>query len=206
MKIRRSGISEVVAALILLAITIGAFAFLVSGYFLKTQNTVQNIVLLYKQGQIKQGQFLSVIFHSEKIVGGNTANINVTLMNYGLYPIQIQNIYIDGNCVYSSPGSIGTCPAPSQTVPPPNFCVYDSSGSCVKIICPSNQPIYIGLAKSGTSPTSLCGVQSQSWPQVITIQIKGMPCSLLASGCSTAQFTYEFFLYSSANQAYVWQL
>jgi flagellin-like protein len=210
MKVRKRGISEVVAALILLAITIGAFAFLVSGYFLKTQNTVQNIVLLYKQGQIKTGQFLSVIFHSETFdnpVNPTLVSINVTLMNYGLYPIQIQDIYVDGKCVYPVPGSVNTCPVYSG--PPTNqnvatsFCAYDNTGNCATISC--SGPIFIGLSKNIANVGSLCSTKSQSWPQVITVKLKNIPCGLIISGCGS-QMSYEFFLYSAANQAYVWQL
>ena len=90
---KRTAISEILGAVILLFITVGAFAVIASGIFTSTQNQQTSIIQAYSEGEIKSGQLVSLIYHWESS-GGDT--VKVGLYNFGYYNVTIEMVFVNG--------------------------------------------------------------------------------------------------------------
>ena len=91
----RRGASEVLGALVLLAIVMAAFGFVVSTFYARTQEQTANIMEEYDKGAIRQGELLTLIYHWEQ-VNANQTVIRVGLFNAGFYNVSIQDVFISG--------------------------------------------------------------------------------------------------------------
>ena len=90
---KRTAISEVLGAVILLFITVGAFAVIASGIFTNTQNQQTSIIQAYREGEIKSGQLVSLIYHWESASGDT---VKVGLYNFGYYNVTIEMVFVNG--------------------------------------------------------------------------------------------------------------
>ena len=134
----RRGVSEVLGVVIVLLITVSASVFVVLWGFQSGRMTASSIMELYQRGQLRQGQLLSFVAHSERIVGSSTV-ISVWVYNYGSQPIKILYLFIDNK---------------TQN----NFTLYDDSGSPVDSIKPGmmteivvNVPYVVSGVQQGAS-------------------------------------------------------
>jgi flagellin-like protein len=91
----RRGASEVLGALVLLAIVIAAFGFVVSTFYARTQEQTANIMEEYEKGTMRQGELLTLIYHWEQ-VNANQTVIRVGLFNAGFYNVSVQDVFISG--------------------------------------------------------------------------------------------------------------
>lgn len=90
---KRTAISEVLGAVILLFITVGAFAVIASDIFTSTQNQQTSIIQAYREGEIKSGQLVSLIYHWESSDGDT---VKVGLYNFGYYNVTIEMVFVNG--------------------------------------------------------------------------------------------------------------
>jgi hypothetical protein len=112
-------ISEILGAIILLSITVAAFALIASGIFTATQNQQASIVQAYREGQIKSGQLVSLVYHWES-TSGDTARVG--LYNFGYYNVTISLVFVNGtrqdNWVLTDPsGNPIHCGGSSSSTP-----------------------------------------------------------------------------------------
>ncbi|MDG6907321.1 MAG: hypothetical protein JRN20_16230 [Nitrososphaerota archaeon] len=90
---KRTAISEILGAVILLFITVGAFAVITSGIFTSTQSQQTSIIQAYREGEIKSGQLVSLIYHWESNTGDT---VKVGLYNFGYYNVTIEMVFVNG--------------------------------------------------------------------------------------------------------------
>jgi hypothetical protein len=91
----RSGSSEVLGAVLVAVITMGAFSVYASYALNQTSNEAQSVVQSLRKGTLKQGQLLSVVYHWEKVQGTST-QVKISLYNYGYADVSVKYVFIDG--------------------------------------------------------------------------------------------------------------
>jgi len=87
--------SEVLGAVLVAVITMGAFSVYASYALNQTSNEAQSVVQSLRKGTLKQGQLLSVVYHREK-VQGTTTQVKISLYNYGYADVDVKYVFIDG--------------------------------------------------------------------------------------------------------------
>jgi flagellin-like protein len=94
--VRRRGVSEILAAIIMIALTLTAFALIGPSLVSRTQLQANDVANLYQQGSLKLGQLLSAVYHSE-----GPAAFKVGLYNYGTQAVSPLYVFIStgsGQC------------------------------------------------------------------------------------------------------------
>ncbi len=91
----RRGSSEVLGAVLVAVITMGAFSVYASYALNQTSNEAQSVVQSLRKGTLKQGQLLSVVYHWEKVQGTST-QVKISLYNYGYADVNVKYVFIDG--------------------------------------------------------------------------------------------------------------
>jgi len=111
MKLRaRRGVSEILASIIMIALTLSAFALIAPSLISRTQLQASDIANQYQNGSLNLGELLSDVYH----VDGSTP-LKVGLYNYGSQTVTPVYVFIStdaGPCVSAcvcswslSPGS-----------------------------------------------------------------------------------------------------
>lgn len=93
---RRRGVSEILAAIIMIALTLTAFALIGPALVSRTQLQATDVANQYQQGTLKLGELLSAVYHDE-----GSSTIKVGLYNYGTQPVTPQYVFIStgsGQC------------------------------------------------------------------------------------------------------------
>ncbi len=91
----RKGVSEILAAVLMLAITIVGFALIAPLLVQGTQSQASSIITDLKNGQIADGQSLSLVYqYSNFSTKATTPYANFGLLNYGSSPILVKYIFI----------------------------------------------------------------------------------------------------------------
>ena len=90
-KERRRGVSEVLGAIVLLAITLVAFVVISPFVTNSVQSQSSDLTEQYRSGVIKQGELLSLVYHFE---GSNI--VRISLFNFGTYSVKPQYIFVNG--------------------------------------------------------------------------------------------------------------
>lgn len=91
----RRGSSEVLGAVLVAVITMGAFSVYASYALQQTSNEAQSVVQSLRKGTLKQGQLLSVVYHWEKVQGTST-QVKISLYDYGYSDVNVKYVFIDG--------------------------------------------------------------------------------------------------------------
>lgn len=91
----RRGSSEVLGAVLVAVITMGAFSVYASYALNQTSNEAQSVVQSLRKGTLKQGQLLSVVYHWEEVQGTST-QVKISLYNYGYADVNVKYVFIDG--------------------------------------------------------------------------------------------------------------
>jgi len=91
----RRGSSEVLGAVLVAVITMGAFSVYATYALNQTNNEAQSVVQSLRKGTLKQGQLLSVVFHWEKVEGTST-KVKISFYNYGYADVAAKYVFIDG--------------------------------------------------------------------------------------------------------------
>lgn len=91
----RRGSSEVLGAVLVAVITMGAFSVYASYALNQTSNEAQSVVQSLRKGTLKQGQLLSVVYHWENVQGAST-QVKISLYNYGYADVNVKYVFIDG--------------------------------------------------------------------------------------------------------------
>ncbi len=169
----RRGVSEILAAVLMLALTIVGFALIAPLLVSNTQTSASSIITQLRDGAIEEGQSLTLVYQFSNF--GNTTSkpyVNFGLLDYGSSPVTIEYVF-----VFSG----------SQT--------YDlTTNSTLTNVTqsPNSDPV----ACSQTAPN--CEIQPQ---HVSLLQIK--PGADSAAGkAMDSNSTYQLVLYSSDDQAY----
>jgi hypothetical protein len=89
----RAAVSEILGAMILLVIVIGAFAWVFGFYSSTAQLQETNIISQYNEGMIKNGQLISLVYHWENTTTGGEAKIG--LYNFGTYNVTLNLVFIN---------------------------------------------------------------------------------------------------------------
>jgi flagellin-like protein len=115
----RRGASEILASIIMIALTLSAFALIAPSLVSRTQVQASDIANQYQSGSLKLGELLSAVYH----VGGS-APLKVGLYNYGTQTVTPVYVFVStdsGPCVSAcvcswslSPGSAITPNVPVQ--------------------------------------------------------------------------------------------
>jgi len=106
----RRGVSEILASIIMIALTLSAFALIAPSLVSRTQLQASDIANQYQNGTLNLGELLSAVYH----VGGSTP-LKVGLYNYGSQTVTPVYVFVStdsGPCVSAcvcswslSPGS-----------------------------------------------------------------------------------------------------
>lgn len=91
----RRASSEVLGAVLVAVITMGAFSVYASYALNQTSSEAQSVVQSLRKGTLKQGQLLSVVYHWEKVQGTST-QVKICLYNYGYADVDVKYVFIDG--------------------------------------------------------------------------------------------------------------
>lgn len=86
---KRIAISEIYAAILMIALTVAGFALIAPSLLIKTQTQASDVIAEYQSNALKEGQSLAMIYHHE-----DNGSIKVGLLNYGTSPVQIKYVFV----------------------------------------------------------------------------------------------------------------
>jgi len=92
---RRKGLSELIAVVILIAIVIISSSIYISQFTTLYKSEVKTFLDVSKEVKRRQMEMLSLLFYQVETRQDNTTAINLYVYNYGFKEISIINIYID---------------------------------------------------------------------------------------------------------------
>ena len=127
----RRGVSEILASIIMIALTLSAFALIAPSLVSRTQVQASDIANQYESGSLKLGELLSAVYHVE-----GSAPLKVGLYNYGSQTVTPEYVFVStdsGPCV--------------------NACVCSWSLSPGSAIVP-NTPVQLDIESCNTSTGS----------------------------------------------------
>jgi len=93
---KRRGVSEILAAIIMIALTLTAFALIGPALVSRTQLQATDVANQYQQGTLRLGELLSAVYHD-----GNATTLKVGLYNYGTQSVTPLYVFIStgsGQC------------------------------------------------------------------------------------------------------------
>ncbi len=85
----RKGVSEILASLIMIVLTMVGFAVIAPGLVSRTQAQASTVMQEYQDGSIKLGQMLSVVYHSEE-----ASTWEVGVYDYGTQSIPVLYAFV----------------------------------------------------------------------------------------------------------------
>ena len=89
----KTAVSEIIGAVIMLAVLLIAFSFVYVYYSSTAQSQSQSLIQQYQSGEIKAGQLVSLIYHWESS-GGDT--VKVGLYDFGFYNVTLGQVFVNG--------------------------------------------------------------------------------------------------------------
>ncbi len=91
----RRGVSEILAAVLMLALTIVGFALIAPLLVTNTQSQASTIITDLRNGQIEQGQSLTLVYqHSNLSTTDPPPYVNYGLLDYGSSPVLIKYVFL----------------------------------------------------------------------------------------------------------------
>jgi flagellin-like protein len=93
---KRRGVSEILAAIIMIALTLTAFALIGPELVSRTQQQATDVANQYQQGTLKLGELLSAVYHDQ-----GSSTFKVGLYNYGTQGVTPLYVFIStgsGQC------------------------------------------------------------------------------------------------------------
>lgn len=90
---RRRGVSEILAAVLMLALTIIGFAIIAPLLVTNTQNQASSIINDIKSGELQEGEALTFVYQHANFTASEPY-VNFGLLNYGSTPISIKYLFV----------------------------------------------------------------------------------------------------------------